>query len=294
MSIFGRSVKLNIDGKLITRLRVVFSVTRDLKPDPNEAVIQVYNLNADSRAKLTVPKPVIPVQLEAGYREATSTVFLGNVRRVDSIRNGADWITRLRSGDGTDKTAQNRVSLSLTQNADPGTILEKLAAATGLAFGNAREVAAKGDAKGALTTFAKGFTAHGNAFDELVRAAAQLGYDASVQNGELLLLAIDQCSKLPAVLLTPTTGLKGSPETGEKGTVKATSSLNAGIIPGRAVKIESDTFDGFFRVEAVTHTGDTHGNVWDSDMTLRAIQTTVSVEVGPPVIGAFEPNTGSE
>jgi hypothetical protein len=67
-----------------------------------------------------------------------------------------------------------------------------------------------------------------------------------------------------AVVLTPTTGLIGTPSHGEKGAINAVSLLNGEIKPGRKVDIECRSLVGSYRATAVTHSGDTQGSDWYS------------------------------
>jgi hypothetical protein len=45
------------------------------------------------------------------------------------------------------------------------------------------------------------------------------------------------------------------------------------VEPGGYVQVKSKGVDGeFFRVEELTHTGDTHGNEWHTELTLRYVK----------------------
>jgi hypothetical protein len=81
-----------------------------------------------------------------------------------------------------------------------------------------------------------------------------------------------------AVLLTPATGLIGSPEHGTPdkkhaaSVLKARSLLQPAIKPCKRVVIRSQSISGTFCVQKVTHHGDTAGGDWYSD--LEALPTT--------------------
>jgi len=58
---------------------------------------------------------------------------------------------------------------------------------------------------------------------------------------------------------------KGKEESG----VSATSLLNPEIRPGRRVQVESQFVNGVFKVEKVTHSGDTHSTQFYSEVEAR-------------------------
>ena len=59
------------------------------------------------------------------------------------------------------------------------------------------------------------------------------------------------------------------PKEGEKAKrtgIEVTSLLNAGIRPGRRIQVLSKYLDAVYKVEKVTHAGDTHGGEWYSQV----------------------------
>lgn len=276
---YRRTFKLNIDGNAFTALRVAFRIEKTLKPSPNQAELRIWNLNADSRKAFT--KDLL-VSLEAGYDLAQYQVFLGNLAKVDHFRDVADWVTKARIGDGTKEIKAARVNKNWKPGSKPADIVKDLAKnftdtiqAKGfdvrIAAGNAVDKAKKGDTKGALEDFSRGYVAVGATFDELVKMGNNLGYDVSIQDKEVTWLAADETTGNTDVLLNSDTGLVGSPEQAEGEIVKARSLLNGELSPGRGVKLESDNFDGRYRVQKVVLIGDTHGPEWFSELELKRV-----------------------
>jgi hypothetical protein len=69
------------------------------------------------------------------------------------------------------------------------------------------------------------------------------------------------------VLLTPETGLIGSPDISNRLVLRARSLLNPELFPNRQVKIESTEIKGLmFRLERVIFTGETFGQNWYADI----------------------------
>jgi hypothetical protein len=73
-------------------------------------------------------------------------------------------------------------------------------------------------------------------------------------------------------VLSPTTGLLGSPEwstpnkEGKPPTLKVTSLLLPQILPGRRVQLDARAAKGVFKVQQLNHQGDTHEGDWRTEM----------------------------
>lgn len=282
---YGRVAIVNVDGKQIVTaaganlnsgLRMTFKVEKSLKPAPNQAELRIWNL-ADENRKALVKDAL--VSIEAGYGKDTSIIFVGEMHKIDHVRSGPDWITHLRIADGEKAIKASRVSTSFKPGSTPLQIVKKLCDNFDIPAKSALDKAKQGDIKGALKSFASGYTASGRTWDELTKVGSMLGYDVSVQNGEVLLLGPDETDGPSAVLLSAQTGLLDSPEqaesSGEKKkhtVIKAKSLLNGELVPGRAVQLDSRGFKGLMRVEKVTVMADTHGNDWFCDLELKRVQ----------------------
>ena len=72
-----------------------------------------------------------------------------------------------------------------------------------------------------------------------------------------------------SVVLSPQTGLIGSPEKGTKNTIKMRSLIIPDLVPGRQVILKSRHMSGNFRVERAEFKGDTASNDWYVDLTCR-------------------------
>ena len=71
--LIDRAVELTIQDTLVRRLRMSFTVNRSIRPEPNTAKIEVYNLKPDTRKKLQGRN--VPLLLMAGYRESMQQLF---------------------------------------------------------------------------------------------------------------------------------------------------------------------------------------------------------------------------
>lgn len=259
-TMFGRQAAITVHDRKITGLRMQFKVDKTSKPDPNTLDLTIYNLSADTRARLAATKRP-QVIVEAGYQQ-TEQLFKGDARTVYSVRQGPDWLTKVQCGDGERAYQFGRTDESFAPGTKTDAVVKRLVSDMGVGVGNALKKLKDGDFSGAMSTFVNGFTVSGNSADQFDRIMKSSGLDWSIQDGELQVLKPGTATDESAVLLTPDTGLVGSPEVGEDGVVKFTSLLQPGMRPGRKVQLKAAAMNGLFVLQRVTHQGDTHGLEW--------------------------------
>lgn len=260
--LFGREAVLRVESLELSGLRISFNVKKSEKKEPNTAEVKVYNLEASTRKALGNRKTA-RVQLLAGYAGSIAQIFAGDLRVAESMREGANWLTRFESGDGESSSRASRVNKSFAKLTFRQ-MLNELASAIGVGAGNAPKLAEQGRFQGALQSLAKGSTINGRASEILDVIARSSGYEWSIQDGQLQFVQVGRTLQTEAVSLSPDTGLLGSPELGEKGFITARSLLQPSIIPGRKVQVKSRQVDGFFKVTKLEHSGDTRGDDWST------------------------------
>jgi hypothetical protein len=269
-------VGTSASAKVIEGLRVQFKVKKTTTKEPNCAEVSISNLSETSRASLQ--SKGVRVILEAGYVGNLAQIFSGDARYISHVREGADWVTKVDLGDGERAYRWARVSESFKAGTTVAAVVSKVAGALGLdtsaAVALVREKVRE--------QFTQGFTAHGRASDELDRLLTGRGLEWSIQDGRLQVTEVGKPAPGTAILLSASTGLIGSPAYGspekkdgenpstakKKHVLKVKSLLQPGIRPGARVQLDSLSVKGLFRVEAVTHTGDTHGGDWQSEADL--------------------------
>lgn len=238
-------------------LRVAFKIEKSDGKEPNNSEITVTNLSPDSRGKMQ--KKGVKVTLEAGY-DATgvSRIFRGDARSIDHVRNGAHWDTKIKCGDGERAWRFARVNESFAAGTGAGDVLNYLAGQSGLQIGSVPSVVAN------LTTrYDHGYVVSGKWSDEMDRLVRSIGYRWSVQDETLQVLLPGAASTAAVPVISPDSGLIGSPEFGtpeKKGKpalIKFKSLLRA-TSPGARVKLKSERYDGFVRVKKASFEGDTH------------------------------------
>jgi hypothetical protein len=254
---------------VIEGLQMAFSVEKDLDRTPNTAEITVVNASPATRAAMQ--DKGLRVILEAGYEDGLFRVFFGDARSVTHSHDGPDWITKIEAGDSERAWRWARVSESWKAGTKAKVIVARLAELSGLGLGNARQAI---DAMAGA--YAHGFAASGPAARELERVLRAQGYGMSVQDGEIQLLAAGAALSETVPDIAADSGLIGNVEhndpkkKGEKPTVTVRALLQPQIRPGNRFRLRSSTTDGVYRAIKVSHTGDTEGADWQTEIEAEA------------------------
>ena len=251
-------------------LDVEFKVVRSLKPtDPNTGDLKIYGLSDDTQKQLEnasqAYKPagpttkVIPVRIDAGFVGSTSTIFLGEMRAAQTTKDGKETETELSTGDGDDALVIQRISQSFAPGASPVAVVQALLKQMGIGQGNLGVVSALLNAS---PMFTFGVNLKGNAAEQLTKICASAGLEFSLQNGQAQFLSLGQPLAGQAYLLSPNTGLWGSPTVDTKGVLQCQCALLPGLGAGVPFQIESAYIKGLFRITTITTTGSTAGGDW--------------------------------
>jgi len=291
--LFNRDLKLQVGSKglpmqlqtldptnktLEPMLRVIFSVERSLNKDPNTATVTVYNLDETNRRVLQEGANLIPrspkgdivaagyewpLVIEGGYIATLQMLFSGDIVYAESGYDGIDWTTKIEATDGGKQYSSPRFNKTFGKGTPVATVISEVAKAMKIGVGNsALKLANSAVFRKRFSTFTRSVTVAGRASEILNRYIKSIGYNWSIQDGQLQVLGLEDTLLDAAVTLTPDTGLIASPEQGEKGMITGTSLLQGDIKPGRRLNILSKTVNGQYRVEKATHAGDTWGNEW--------------------------------
>lgn len=272
--LFQRRARLTVDGIQVEDLRLQFTVKKSAKKEPNTAEISVFNLAQATRGRLQARGA--RVVLEAGYPDTLGTIFSGDARTIDHVRTGAEWVTKIQCGDGERAYQFRNAALSFSAGARRADVVAAVIDSLGLLPGNAAaQVAA--NVTGSTSRFLNGYSGVGNSARQLDNLLRPVDLTWSIQDGEIQVLTATGTRREIAVVLDKDTGLIGSPEHGapdKKGkpsVLKCRSLLQAVIKPGSRVLIKSLNTNGHYRVETVTHSGDTAGGDWYSSLEARPV-----------------------
>lgn len=264
------------NGLEIEQLRVEFKIEKNLEAKPNTSEITITNLGPDSR-KAICEKPQI-VRLDAGYSKDAGArhVYTGDLRHGYSKQENTEWLTVLQCGDGSRAYASARVNRSYGPRTSVLTVLRDAATSLNLVLPRNVEVSAE-----LQRQFTKGYQLYGQAADELARLLAPFGYSWSIQDGRLQVLKDEETRADRAYLISVKTGLLGSPEfqtpsaadnkKGRAATLSFRTQLYPQLTPGAKVDVQAEAIKGTFRIEKVTHTGDSHGDAWQTDVEAKPV-----------------------
>jgi hypothetical protein len=246
-----------------TDLHISFDVTKNLRKEPNDCSIRLWNLNSDTRRQLEQLDKV-PVKLMAGYEEGVSQIFLGKLRDVSTIRDGSDVITTIEGLDGGPVHKGSRVRRSFNPGSTVGDVLkqvvrEGLGGLGRLGQGNLDDILRRPEMRRKLT---QGMTVNGHATEELERIAIGAGVEWSVQDERLQFIRRGRALEGEAVRLAPGTGLIGSPAIDNEGVVTVRSLMIPDIWPGRRLKVEGEFLQATIRADRCHYMGDSRGEEW--------------------------------
>lgn len=278
--LFQRQCFVNCEGTVFDGLRTAFKFDGNLEKYPNEGQIVLYNLSENSRTAFQ--KKGSRVELNVGYDNNSFLLFSGDIRFCDNKRDGADWVTTVHLGDGERAFLYSRLALSLRPGAKESDQVAKLKeeiTKSGIAF-SPEEAKKLTDAMKSKNLIG-GLTEAVKAIPKLAQLAAKHGLNASVQNGAVKITpARPRRSDFPSglgELLSPDTGLVGSPEYSEKEKkhkksviVKAKCLLRP-LKCGDAIVLRSENINGDFYIKSITHSGDTFGGDWYTYMELLSL-----------------------
>lgn len=263
MKLYGRKAVLQLDTIRIpgNTLRFDFKISKNLKPEPNTGEVNVYNLNPQHIHQLSQLKKAV-VKLEAGYDEGTSQILLSDLRNGFTTWDSTERITTFSTGDGEKAFQGARINQTFGPKTSADTVLYAMAKALGVGHGNIAAVAAKLRFSGAANMFVGGCTITGQVSRELTDFCKSADLEWSIQDNNIQILDRGKALLGKVLVLSPTSGLVGSPKLDAKGNVNATALLVPDIRPGQLVSILAEEVHGFFRLSKVDYSGDTRSDEW--------------------------------
>lgn len=263
-------------GLDLSKLRIVFNVSKEDKETPNKARIKIYGVTEQTVER--VRKEFSEVIVQAGYEENFGLIFRGNITNVRSGKeSGTDTFLEIAAGDGDEQYVYGTLSRSIAAGASMNDIVNAVAIAPN------GYVPTLGSTK-----LPRGKVLYGMKRDYLRAAAESSSTSWSIQDGRLQFVPLTGVLPGQAVVLNSKTGLVGSPEQTVDG-IEARALLNPLLrIGGRVLINEKDiqaagirretssekkdkepaiiAADGQYRVLKIAHSGDTFGNDWYSEI----------------------------
>lgn len=270
--LFDRQWRLRVGSLDLSDLDLSFKIERSTHRLPNAAEIKVWNLSRETRARIESGQQVV---LHAGF-EDPPVIFAGDIRYVWSSRDNVDTITTITARDGGRAYSDAIASLTFASGTSIVTVLRECISAMDIGAGNLEDFSYS--LRSGIGQFADGFAAHGPAHRTLNDILRGCGFRWSVQHGALQIQRHGRALQTRAVLLSPDSGLIGSPSWderghrtgGRRGLLTARGLIRNGMEPGRLLRVESESVTGDYEIRKATYTGDTRTDDWFCDLELRA------------------------
>ena len=274
MPLFNRVASVIVEGPgssvEIRGLRFVFSIEKTKTSTQNTLKLKIYNLSDTTSAK--VQEKDSTIILKVGYEEDSGeeVIFSGSITRATSVKEFPHTILNIESGDGMDKLREARSNISNAGGVSVTQILNQLSSDLG--------VVVKSITDEIQESFNNGFSFVGPTKTAIDDIAKQFGLDWSIQDGELQILKSGVTNKDRIQIISQETGMIGSPElvASDAQVLKAVANdpprykvdilMNAKIRPTSEIKLKSIPSSGNFIVNSVKHSGDTHGDTWNTTM----------------------------
>ncbi len=229
---------------------------------PNECTHTIHNLSEATIAQLEAPNQIL--QVKAG------TTFIGELFKGDITTRGVvtkndipNRTTTITAKDGRRIYRDTKVSRAYPPGITIQSVVLDLFALTGLPVGS-ESVYPPG-------TFPGGWAHQGLWRQALNEALLPFNYFWTIQGGVIYSLndTVPPPGNVP--LLSPETGLIGSPTRTKQG-FNAASVLNSAIIVGRGIQVKSQFLTMLGRSAVVEHKYDTDGLIWRTDAQAEAIK----------------------
>lgn len=289
--LYGRQWRVLIQTKEqvaleVTDLRCTFTVTRTATGQPATCHLMVYNLNAETEANII--KEGFYLILEAGYAEQYGVIFSGDVIQVFRNReDGINYRLELLAVDGSTFLNLNYIRTTMAAGSTPRDVVDSVAKISKQKI-EIEEVSENMD----QSKLPRPKVCFGRPKDYLDNVSKGNSSFYWIENGKLIVrkysdpIPDDKC-----IVLTPTSGLVGTPEYTDEG-IRIVSLLNPRIVINGLVKIDNSIIarktvniptsgndgaqkqsqqnvfdsDGEYQVYSITHAGDTHADTWHTEI----------------------------
>lgn len=277
-----RKWKVVIDSLVIEDLRIKFEVDKTLIGSPNLLKLEIYNLKESNRN--LIKNKYQNIEVYAGYADNMPLIFKGNLRTVNSVLNGVDWITIIYAGDGAlaleNATINKAFPAGTNTETMVGAMLTELNTVGGVAKGKLDGIKNCLSGKASLL---KELVMAGSVKKWLDVISENCGFDYSVNDGTL-----DTNTKgkplndEPEFIVNQKSGMIASPEITEvganvrvylRGQLKLArkfkiESLSATLNVGNQQyrKVNKTVGEHTYMIQTIKHIGDSHDNQWETDI----------------------------
>jgi len=288
---FNRVVKVEIESNFptstgeskidLSALRTVFNVKNDISNFANLGYIEIYNLAESTRNLISEEYQRIRLSVGYGDEAGLSVLFDGEIRNVFHRRVDVDIITELYCADGDSYLRKSITRRSSGGDKTLGQLIRELVS-------DLKDTKGKSIAIGEINVVLdfvkiKGITFCETTAGTLNSLAASYNFNWFIENRKFYAVSANRVLENQVTsIISPQYGMISSPVLTDIG-VDVKTLLNPSVRPGRKIKIQSagtkvalgalyfenvskTLGEGEYKVLRVTHTGDTRGDEWYSDI----------------------------
>ena len=287
--LFGRAWRVQVGSLDVSELAIRFKAKRTLAMRAGTLDLEIRNLSPEHRREIQTARRFRTfVEVQAGYVGGMSLIFRGDLRKAVPAREGTDWIVKVTAGDGEHALRSARVSRSFAPGTTVQAVVQHIAEAMGVGIGNA-VTALRGASLGTAgligDALPEGTVLHGSAAAELTRLCESARKTWSSPEGNLQIPDRGGALSRTAILLSPDTGMVGTPEIVNRRVITVKALLQPGLVPGQQVVVQSDALlsTAPWRITEADYSGDTHGVDWYATLTCHRPR--------PPLVTGPSPET---
>jgi len=248
MQLYKRNVEVIIgadDGSAISfkDLYIQFEIKKTISSTPNEGLVFIYNLS--DTTETLIKERGVRIRVLAGYGGQFALLFDGDIRKVERDKAPPERKTIIKLGGNVFAITDSIANISYSGSIPVKQIITDTISGFGLSYSGLDSIP-----NSTLNDFSfTGRTA--DLFDEILKPINMQWFEDS---GFIKFSAVGASTEEVA-LINASSGLIGSPAVTDTG-IKAVSLLNASIIPGGRVKVESTLVTGIYKVTQLVYRGD--------------------------------------
>jgi len=261
----------------LTGLRIRWQSKKAASKTPSTCTIEIYNPAPETRSFAEDPDTVVEVwagysgRNENGALDPTRRGILGRVWSGNPIKYGVkfessppDKILTMETSDGGRFNANSRVKISFSTQTTPAQVIQEALRQSRMPY----------DATAWPTTpvYPGGFTFTGRTADLFSRIASTTNNEWYIRDGAFVFAGFGSATAI-GVVVSPETGLIGSPAPKNDGSVEMTILLNPAVRIGSLLSVESEATNGNYVVTAIEMSCDS-GYSTDFYMNITARKTT--------------------
>ena len=305
----GRVCKLVVStgsqGLDLSEFRINFHVKAADTQTPNMAYIRIYNLAPSTRASII--QTCRSVLLQAGYTNNYGGIFQGNIIRFKQGKeSNVDSYLDIIAADGDEGYNFGVISQSFAAGSNTIDHVYAIAAQMGINVDKSVATALSNPMGATGGIQPRGTVLYGMGRALLTDIARDHNARWSIQNGTLIMVLNTGYLPGQAIVVNSQTGMIGIPEATDNG-IQVQIELNPLVQIGGLIQLNQDSIstypnmsagyltdstqvrgiapfyaatvstDGFYRIMAVEHEGDTRGGqngLWSSDLICLAVDQT--------------------